>query len=50
MYLGMTLSKDWIPAICDHWLLDKVLGGAGQGSGVGHFETKCWNDVCCNLS
>ena len=36
-YLGITGSKDWITDVCDHFLLEKGLGGARGRSGVGHF-------------
>ena len=49
MYLGITIYEDWIPVVCDRWSSDKGLGGAGRGSGVGHFETDCWYDVQCGL-
>ena len=45
LYLGITGYKDWRRAVCYCWLSKKVLGGAGQVSGVGHFETECWDDV-----
>ena len=39
MYLGMMVSKAWIQAVCDYWLLDKGLGGSGKGFGMVHFDT-----------
>ena len=41
MYLGMTGSEDWRPAVCDCWLQEKGIGGAGRGLGVGQVDMEC---------
>ena len=37
MYLGMTGSEDWRPAVCDCWYSEKGIGGAAQVLGEGQF-------------